>query len=57
MKILTYSDLHLEFGPFSVPPEVRADVVVLAGDIGSSDVDTVRWALSDFTFPWAKAIV
>ena len=26
------SDLHLEFGPLELPP-VRADVVILAGDV------------------------
>ncbi|MCH2038569.1 MAG: metallophosphoesterase, partial [Rickettsiales bacterium] len=34
MKLIIYSDLHLEFGePFSLPPETDADVLVLAGDI------------------------
>lgn len=34
MKILTYSDLHLEFGDhFSLPADVDGDVMVLAGDI------------------------
>lgn len=34
MRILFYSDLHLEFGaPFDVPDESTADVMVLAGDI------------------------
>lgn len=55
MNILIYSDLHLEFAAFSPPPMVRADVVVLAGDIGSADIDTVGWAQS--AFPWAEAIV
>lgn len=32
MRIALYSDLHLEFAPFS-PPEVDVDVIVLAGDI------------------------
>ena len=31
MRIHVLSDLHLEFGPFSMP-KVEADVVVLAGD-------------------------
>jgi predicted phosphodiesterase len=36
MKLLIYSDLHLEFSPFNPAPEVvdAADVIVLAGDIG-----------------------
>ncbi len=34
MKIITYSDLHLEFGTDFMPPEDSdADVLVLAGDI------------------------
>lgn len=34
MKIISFSDLHLEFGrPFDVPDESIADVMILAGDI------------------------
>lgn len=34
MKVIFYSDLHLEFGaPFEVPDQGTADVMVLAGDI------------------------
>ena len=34
MKIITYSDLHLEFGKgTTLPPNVEGDVLVLAGDI------------------------
>lgn len=34
MKLLIYSDLHLEFGaPFSVPDDAGAEVLILAGDI------------------------
>ncbi len=34
MKIICFSDLHLEFGkPFDVPEESTADVMILAGDI------------------------
>jgi Icc-related predicted phosphoesterase len=34
MKILTYSDMHLEFGVgFSIPPDTEADILVLSGDI------------------------
>jgi Icc-related predicted phosphoesterase len=32
MKIQIYSDLHLEFAPFT-PPETDAEIVILAGDI------------------------
>jgi len=34
MKVIFYSDLHLELGaPFEVPDQGAADVIVLAGDI------------------------
>jgi predicted phosphodiesterase len=34
MKIITYSDLHLEFGTdFLPPPDSNADLMILAGDI------------------------
>jgi predicted phosphodiesterase len=34
MRIITYSDLHLEFGSgWALPPEARGDVLILAGDI------------------------
>lgn len=33
MKIVTYSDLHLEFGADFTPPATDADVMILAGDI------------------------
>jgi predicted phosphodiesterase len=34
MKLVTYSDLHLEFGSaWSIPPEADGDVMILAGDI------------------------
>lgn len=33
MRIITYSDLHLEFGSgWLLPPEVEGDVLILAGD-------------------------
>ncbi|MBY0505489.1 MAG: metallophosphoesterase [Bryobacteraceae bacterium] len=36
MRILTFSDLHLEFGSrFSLPPAEDGDVLILAGDIVS----------------------
>lgn len=46
MKLLIYSDLHLEFGAFQ-PPPTGADVVVLAGDIAVG-VDGIAWAGSMF---------
>ncbi len=34
MKIITYSDLHLEFGSgWTLPPEASGDLMILAGDI------------------------
>jgi predicted phosphodiesterase len=34
MRIITYSDLHLEFGSgWMLPPEANGDVMILAGDI------------------------
>jgi len=34
MRIITYSDLHLEFGSgWTLPPAVNGDVMILAGDI------------------------
>lgn len=49
MKILLYSDLHIEFTPF-VPPYVEADLVVLAGDIGIQ-ARGVLWANETFKVP------
>ena len=34
MRIITYSDLHLEFGSgWTLPPEASGDLLILAGDI------------------------
>jgi predicted phosphodiesterase len=34
MRIITYSDLHLEFGSgWILPPDANGDVMILAGDI------------------------
>jgi len=49
MKILIYSDLHLEFKGFE-PPQVEADLVVLAGDI-SVRCQGVEWANRVFSCP------
>ena len=46
MKILVYSDLHLEFSDFSVPC-TGYDVVVLAGDIHLGD-QGIKWAQTSF---------
>ena len=49
MKLLIYSDLHLEFVDFQ-PPAVQADLVVLAGDI-SVRSRGVTWANETFNAP------
>lgn len=49
MKILVLSDLHNEFSSF-VPPDVPADLVVLAGDIDLK-VRGVEWANEAFACP------
>ncbi len=46
MKLLIYSDLHLEFSNFT-PPKGGFDVVILAGDIHLGDKG-VRWARHKF---------
>ncbi|MDD1507716.1 metallophosphoesterase [Pseudomonas sp. CNPSo 3701] len=47
MRILIYSDLHLEFGVGFEPPHCDADIAVLAGDIGKG-VKAVGWANDAF---------
>ncbi len=47
MKVLVYSDLHLEFAGFT-PPHGDYDAVVLAGDIGVG-TEGVEWAIQTFT--------
>lgn len=49
MKLLTYSDLHLEFASFE-PPPTDADAVILAGDI-SIKSRGVKWANEAFDRP------
>ncbi|MEW7374975.1 metallophosphoesterase family protein [Pseudomonas putida] len=46
MKLMVYSDLHLEFAHFT-PPCSGADVIVLAGDIHTK-ARGVRWANETF---------
>jgi predicted phosphodiesterase len=48
-RIHVLSDIHLEFAPFT-PPDVGADVVVLAGDIGTK-FHGVEWANDTFRCP------
>lgn len=49
MKVVIYSDLHNEFARF-IPPELPADLVILAGDI---DIQArgVLWANETFRCP------
>lgn len=47
MKIRLFSDLHLEFGGFT-PPPLKADLVVLAGDIHVG-VEGIAWAKEHFS--------
>lgn len=46
MRILIYSDLHLEFASFE-PAPISADLVVLAGDIGRGE-KAVEWVNDAF---------
>jgi predicted phosphodiesterase len=49
MKIMIYSDLHLEFSEFA-PPACDADLVILAGDIDIL-ARGVKWANETFSCP------
>lgn len=49
MKIVYFSDLHIEFQDWA-PPELDADVVILAGDIHVADKG-IKWALTHFKQP------
>ncbi|WP_415891161.1 metallophosphoesterase [Neptuniibacter sp. SY11_33] len=44
MKILVYSDLHIELSPLTLPQQVweQVDIVVLAGDIGTAK-KAIQW--------------
>lgn len=50
MKILLYSDLHLEFASFKHTPKDGYDYVVLAGDIAKG-AGGINWANSNFLKP------
>jgi len=51
MRLLIASDLHLERGtPFTVPPGLAYDAVILAGDIHSPGRCAVAWAQQPETF-------
>ena len=43
MKLQIASDIHREFGHSPAVSDVGADVLVLAGDIGMADDETVEW--------------
>jgi len=47
VRVLIYSDLHLEFGTGFEPPNIDVDLVVLAGDIGKGS-KAVLWANDAF---------
>ncbi len=53
MRIITYSDLHLEFGTkFSLPKDINADLMILAGDIITfANFQPFTKFLSDWTKP------
>lgn len=55
MKIITYSDLHLEFGSnFKPPKNSDADLMILAGDI----ITFKNFKpLSDFLSDWSKPVL
>jgi len=46
-KIYVASDIHLEFGPMNVNPELEYDIAILPGDIGLG-VEGVMWAGKNF---------
>ena len=49
MSLHIFSDLHLEFAPLE-PPDIGADVVILAGDIHVQTLG-VGWAVETFRRP------
>jgi predicted MPP superfamily phosphohydrolase len=53
MKIISYSDIHLEFGRnFQPPADVNADVMILAGDmITFRNFEPLGWMLKDWHKP------
>lgn len=53
MKVITYSDLHLEFGEgFTIPFDCGADVVILAGDVITfRDYEPLKDTLADWNGP------
>jgi predicted phosphodiesterase len=59
MRVHVFSDLHLEFGPITLPPEVRsgrlADLVLLVGDIHTRRRGPL-WAAETFDQPVAMIL-
>ena len=53
MKIITYSDLHLEFGAnFTIPSDHNANVIILAGDIITfNDCEPLKHLLTSWNGP------
>ena len=53
MKIISYSDLHLEFGrEFYLPKDIDADVMILAGDIITfRNFESLGWMLKEWKKP------
>ncbi|TWB12956.1 Icc-related predicted phosphoesterase [Nitrospirillum amazonense] len=49
VRIAVFSDLHSEFSPWAPPPDLQADVVVLAGDLWTRGRG-VRWGDARETF-------
>ena len=47
MKLQIASDIHREFGHSPEVPDIGADVLVLAGDIGYADDETIEWLRDD----------
>lgn len=44
MRILVLSDIHLEFGPFELPPDLEPfDIAVFAGDVAVPLTSSIQW--------------
>lgn len=44
MRVLAMSDIHLEFGPYSLPHDLpEFDVAVFAGDIARPITESIEW--------------
>lgn len=57
MKLLIYSDLHLEFGTDFMPPaDIDADIMILAGDITIFNAKGLE-KLTKFLVNWEKPVL